>query len=193
MSVDNKDRTIIEDRNVLRLNNAESNKLTRECLTTALMQLMKEKPIDKITITELVKRSGVSRTAFYRNYSSKEDILEYAREEITNLTNEFLAKPELKEDSYLWFKECFKIVQEHAEVIRTILDANLPFGHFWENRSLIDTLYPAGNHMNRYLNRAMVAAFQRVLCLWVEEGMTESIEEMAAFCDLVFREKPIMK
>ncbi len=193
MSTEEKDRTIIEEWNVLRLNNAESNKLTRECLTTALIQLMKEKPIDKITITELVKRSGVSRTAFYRNYSSKEDILKSASEEITNLTNEFLAKPELKENLYMWFEECFKIVQEHAEVIRTILDANLPIGDLWENRSMLDTLYPSGDRMNRYRNRATVAAFQRVLCMWVEEGMIEPIDEMAAFCSSVFREQPVVK
>ena len=193
MSVDNKDRTIIEDRNVLRLNNAESNKLTRECLTTALIQLMKEKPIDRITITELVKRSGVSRTAFYRNYSSKEEILESARGEITNLTNEFLTKPELKENTYQWFLECFNIVRENAEIIRTIIDANLSGGRFWENGSMLESLYPSGDRLKRYRNHAMAAAFQRVLCLWVEDGMVEPMEEMAEFCSLVFQERPIMK
>ena len=192
-SMETKDHSIIEERNVLRLNNAESNRLTRECLTTALMQLMKEKPIDKITITELVKRSGVSRTAFYRNYSSKEDILESAREEIIQITNGFLAKPELKENSYLWFKECFNIVQENAEIIKTIIDANLPVSSFWEGRSMLETLYPSGDRLKRYRNLAMAAAFQRVLCLWVEDGMVEPMEEMAEFCSLVFQERPIMK
>ena len=191
--METKDHSIIEERNVLRLNNAESNRLTRECLTTALMQLMKEKPIDKITITELVKRSGVSRTAFYRNYSSKEDILESAREEIIQITNGFLAKPELKENSYLWFKECFNIVQENAEIIKTIIDANLPVSSFWEGRSMLETLYPSGDRLKRYRNHAMAAAFQRVLCLWVEDGMVEPMEEMAELCSLVFQERPIMK
>ncbi|MBO4505411.1 MAG: TetR/AcrR family transcriptional regulator [Lachnospiraceae bacterium] len=191
--METKDHSIIEERNVLRLNNAESNRLTRECLTTALMQLMKEKPIDKITITELVKRSGVSRTAFYRNYSSKEDILESAREEIIQITNGFLAKPELKENSYLWFKECFNIVQENSEIIKTIIDANLPVSSFWEGRSMLETLYPSGDRLKRYRNLAMAAAFQRVLCLWVEDGMVEPMEEMAEFCSLVFQERPIMK
>ena len=53
------------------LSNKEANKVTRECLQTALIQLMSQKPFEKITITELVRRSGVSRTAFYRNYESK--------------------------------------------------------------------------------------------------------------------------
>ena len=191
--MEDKNQTISEERSVLRLNNAESNKLTRECLATALMQLMKEKPIDKITITELVKRAGVSRTAFYRNYSSKEDILQNVREEITKLTNEFLSKPELKENSFLWFKECFKIVQEHEDVIKTIMEANLSLSGFIRPRSLLDSLYASDNRMSRYRNRATVAAFQRILCLWVEEGTIESVDEMAEFCCNAFQEQPIMK
>ena len=191
--MEEKDRTIIEERNVLRLNNAESNRLTRECLTTALMQLMKEKPIDKITITELVKRAGVSRTAFYRNYSSKEDILESAHEEVKQLTKEFLAKPELKENTYQWFWECFNIVRENAEIIRTVIDANLATTRFWEDGSMLESLYPSDDRLKRYRNHAMAAAFQRVLCLWVEDGMAEPMEEMAEFCSLVFQERPIMK
>ena len=187
------EQSIIEERNILRLNNAESNKLTRECLTTALMQLMKEKSIDKITITELVKRSGVSRTAFYRNYSTKEDILNNIREELTKITIEFLSKPELKENSYLWFKECFKIVQENADVIRPILEANLSLADIFKNQSILDSLFPSDDRMARYRNRAVAAAFQRVLCIWVEEGMIEPVEEMAAFCNDTFKENPVMK
>ena len=101
-------RTILEEKNVLRLNNEESNKLTRECLTTALMQLMKEKPLDKITITELVARSGVSRTAFYRNYSTKEDILVDIRKAIAETSNNLLLRPELKDDPFLWSRSALE-------------------------------------------------------------------------------------
>lgn len=44
-----------------RLGNKESNKITRECVETALIQLMKTKPFEAITITDIVQRAGVSR------------------------------------------------------------------------------------------------------------------------------------
>ena len=182
----NEPRTILEERNVLRLNNEESNKLTRECLTTALMQLMKEKSLDKITITELVKRSGVSRTAFYRNYSSKEDILVDIRNSIAETSNSFLVKPELKDNPRLWFRECFKIVQDNADLIRPILDAKLTLGDFFKNQSVLDSLYSADNRMNRYKNLAIEAAFQRIMIVWFDEGMIESVDEMASFCNDIF-------
>ena len=42
----------------------------------SLLQLLEKKDLKKITISELVQRAGVSRAAFYRNYGSKEEILE---------------------------------------------------------------------------------------------------------------------
>lgn len=61
----------------LQVSNKESRKLTRESLETALLLLLLEKkPLNQITISELVAKAGVSRNAFYRNYKSKEAILE---------------------------------------------------------------------------------------------------------------------
>lgn len=60
----------------LTISNRESNRLTRESLEISLLQLLEKKELAKITISELVNRAGVSRASFYRNYNSKEEILE---------------------------------------------------------------------------------------------------------------------
>ncbi len=59
----------------------QANKLARECIVTALMQLLKEKPLSAISISELTERAGVSRMTYYRNYQSKEDIFSSYLEE----------------------------------------------------------------------------------------------------------------
>ena len=41
----------------------------------ALIELMKQKPYGEITITDITKKAGVSRMAYYRNYQDKDDIL----------------------------------------------------------------------------------------------------------------------
>lgn len=60
--------------------NKEANQITRESLEAALLFLLKGKDMKQISISELVKKAGVSRNAFYRNYKSKEEILEDAYE-----------------------------------------------------------------------------------------------------------------
>jgi AcrR family transcriptional regulator len=45
-------------------------------LTTALLQLLRTHDLDTITVTQVVKRAGVSRMAFYRNFTTLEDLLD---------------------------------------------------------------------------------------------------------------------
>ncbi|MBT1174686.1 TetR/AcrR family transcriptional regulator [Bifidobacterium sp. LC6] len=60
----------------LHRNNEESNAFVRACIEGALIQLMEMKPFESITVTDIAKRAGVSRNAYYRNYASKEAILD---------------------------------------------------------------------------------------------------------------------
>lgn len=61
-----------------------SNILVKECIISALLQLIKEKPLSSISISELCSKAGVSRMTFYRNYTSKEEIISKHLEEIFN-------------------------------------------------------------------------------------------------------------
>lgn len=59
-----------------------ANLIVRESIETAFIELLNEKTIDKITITEIVNKAGVSRISFYRNYYFKEDVLFSAMDRI---------------------------------------------------------------------------------------------------------------
>lgn len=53
------------DRRVLR---------TRDTLGDALIELIREKPFDDITVQEILDRAGVSRSTFYEHYRDKDDL-----------------------------------------------------------------------------------------------------------------------
>ena len=46
-----------EGKEALRLSNEEARDFTRECLQTALLVLMEDKPIERISVAELVARA----------------------------------------------------------------------------------------------------------------------------------------
>ena len=48
------------------LSNNEANQITRESICLALVSLMDIKDFEKISISELTRRAGVSRQSFYR-------------------------------------------------------------------------------------------------------------------------------
>ena len=64
-----------KDINALKLSNEEVNRITKDSIQEALVYLLSKKNINDISVTEIVNKAGVSRTAYYRNYQSKEDIL----------------------------------------------------------------------------------------------------------------------
>ncbi len=59
----------------LKRNNEISRENTRQNIRDAFLLLCKEKGNGGFTLTDIVRRSGVSRSAFYRNYGSKDEIL----------------------------------------------------------------------------------------------------------------------
>lgn len=53
----------------------EENLRVKKSITKALFRIMQDKSLSEITITELIREADVARASFYRNYSSKEDVL----------------------------------------------------------------------------------------------------------------------
>lgn len=51
-----------------------TNILSKEYIVSAVLQLIRVKPLSSISVSELCKKAGVSRMTFYRNYDSIEDI-----------------------------------------------------------------------------------------------------------------------
>lgn len=49
----------------------------REDIGEAILSLMKEKPLDKITVDEIAKMADVGRVTFYRQFSSKQEAISY--------------------------------------------------------------------------------------------------------------------
>ncbi|MBP5553046.1 MAG: TetR/AcrR family transcriptional regulator [Spirochaetales bacterium] len=68
---------------------AERSRFTKDCIVQSLLNLMDEQSFPTISIQEIVDTAGVSRMAYYRNFSSKEDILRY---HIASITDDFISK-----------------------------------------------------------------------------------------------------
>ena len=47
---------------------------TRDTLGNALVELIREKPFEEITVQEILDRAGVGRSTFYTHYRDKNDL-----------------------------------------------------------------------------------------------------------------------
>lgn len=59
-------------------------KYTKMVLRESLLELLQEKPINRISVTELCQNADVNRGTFYSHYSEPSDILHQIEEELFN-------------------------------------------------------------------------------------------------------------
>ena len=178
--------TEMQKKEVLRMNNKESNQLTRECLQLSLMHLMGEHPYEKITVSEIVRRAGVSRTAFYRNYNDKEDILHELGNKLIKSIAEISERPELHEDLHQWFELVFRTVRRDKDTIVLFDQAGILQSELFSGKSISKLLYPTADTDTKYIRLAAEAAFFQILISWFRDGMQEDEKHMADICVEIF-------
>ena len=172
-------KTELEKREILRLSNAESNRITKECLQIALMKLMGEKDFEKISITEITKCAGVSRTAFYRNYDSKEAIIEDACRDVFIKLRKSLEQNNLNWKA--WYITFFQTILDNKESAKIALGAKIPL----VPEHVLNSAFPPKTSEEHYANSAKEAAFTRILTDWFYGGMKESPEQMGEICEKI--------
>lgn len=59
------------------MGNAKTTEFLKECLADGLIKLLKTKPIEKITVPEIAETASVGRTTFFRNFTSKSEMITY--------------------------------------------------------------------------------------------------------------------
>jgi len=170
--------------------NQESNQITRESLEISLMQLLEKKELKKITISELVERAGVSRAAFYRNYSSKEQILEEIFKNTVQGITDKLEEFNFKTEMYQIWLFLFKEAKKEARVISLAIDYNFEklltqaVFDFLEKRNR-----NAKKMTNSYMNSFWSSAVVSVLSKWIKDGMKVPAEKIASLGLPLFPQK----
>ena len=174
-------KTELENMEILRLSNEESNKVTRECLRIAMFKLMNQEHFDKITITEIAKRAGVSRLAFYRNYDSKEALVADLCQSLFTELRKSLTSDQFRTDRKGWYRDFFETIRDNSEYFQIYLDANLKLA----DGLVLETVYPVSSVEDHYARAASEGAFLSVLTDWFKGGMRETPEKMADICEKV--------
>lgn len=168
-------------KSVLNLSNQESKQLTRDCIRTALLQLLKDQEFENITITSIIQRAGVSRAGFYRNYSSKEEIIEeFARITYESLKS-LITDETLQNDPYQWHRNLFTAIQKDAQTFHLLILAKVPHQYVSEVATLLEPLLTFDTANERYQAIARSTALKEIVIDWFKHGMQESPEEMASF------------
>ena len=164
---------------------------SRRMLQSALLDLLKEKPYAKVTVSNIVEHADLARSTFYAHFDTKEDLLESILDKILNQFFEYLYErdvlnPSHQEDLEINIK-FFGIWRENAETIKLLnaidIDCLLikKFRKYWEDHDAkhFSPKFPHRNPaLTRYENEYLTYSFVGILRHWLSEGMKQSPEVM---------------
>ena len=187
-NVSNKNtQSVINDERLvgLRRHSEELNRVVVESLQGALLQLIAKKSYESITVTELCKKAGVSRMAFYGNFESKDEIIQKILYDLQNELFARIGSPFRQAVTYVWYLDMFRFTAEKAEILKSIFCCGYQGKYLELVNSIIlrhKDLQPDETYQRLLWSGGIVNA----VVYWLSNNLSETPEQMATFCDKCF-------
>lgn len=160
----------------LRLSNKESHRITIESIELALLKLAVRKEFQQITVSEIVKYAGVSRSAFYKNFNSKEEVIRrFLTDMVENITAKMMNK---KQDQQTFWITLFKEILPYADDCKLICTIGLKWLAFECFNKLAECTAELTPSISHYHIMFYTGAIVNVVLEWIESGYEQSPEEM---------------
>lgn len=166
-----------KERSASPMSNEGRNSWSREHLTAAFLQLLSEKPLEKITIRELCDRAGTGRATFYRNYQDLPDI---ARQYLIGLSHEW--STDLATNPVPG-QELICRILEHCERHREVYEVFNRRGLIYLMKDVIISalsLDTDGPMVSAYSSAFVIYTLYGFVDIWFARGMRDDPEEFRA-------------
>ncbi len=148
----------------------EAHEVVLESITEALLRLMMQKPLNKINVSELCEKAGVSRISFYRNYRSMDEILV---RHLTHCTNEWWQRM-LQKSSDQFFREFWPgLLEEYRKNENLILLLYQNNASYILKNHIFFCCSPAAatDETEAYLRAALAGTIYGIVDEWIRRGM----------------------
>ena len=159
----------------------EANRLVKLRIARALTKLMEKKNFSDITVTEIVQTAGVARASYYRNFTSKEEVLIKVTDEIWQNYREKAAKLSYDFFGYDSILLVFRYFKTYKHFILCVYKAGLAYIYLdIFDRQLEEQIGDMPyNDVGRYKIYFYSGALYNVFLKWLEGGMQETPAAMA--------------
>ena len=162
---------------------------THERLGKALVQLIQQKPLDEVTVQEVLDRSSVGRSTFYLHFRNKDDLLLSQLEEFLETMSTALSVRKEVSHRVAPVAELFVHIGDQQKLYRALADSgrlndffDLAQGYF--ARGIEQRLTESKRLPNLLQRELAVRAFALTGCLlsllrwWLDRGAKEPPSDM---------------
>ena len=172
---------------------------TAEKMDSALMELLKTKSFEFITVSEICKKAGVNRSTFYLHYENTRDLLE---ETVRNMTDNFVSYfvpdgkispinfEESQKDKLVFISEEYLMpylsyFKENRKIFLTVFENGKLFGFEETYKKLFDNIFDPILDVFKYpeSERKYVMAFylngiNSIIMEWIKEDCVKPEKEV---------------
>ena len=163
---------------------------SKTLIIDAFYSLIKKKPFQEISITEIAETAGVSRLTFYRNFESKENVVFEYSDRIRKAFYGRIAKTKETLDLSFMLNCCFSIREAEHEACIPVYRDSLLYSTFHRSWNLALDEAPFLSHLTYTRQKIMVDVMYSILVDWVEgKNKIDKAEAIEAIMDIVSGKK----
>ncbi len=155
----------------------------KQRMANALLELMREKPYDKITINEITTRANVGRVSYFRHFKSKEAILVF---QYLTLAEQWMSTHELECEQEITpqgLRSFFEFHYHYRDTLLLLRAAGLKETAATASFQFLMSIDSQSDDLRkRYRSRFLANGFAAVLAEWVENDFQPPLEELVAIC-----------
>jgi len=100
---------------------------SRKLINEALADLLQEKPLDKITVTDVVRRAGINRGTFYAHYMDIPDVLQHLIIQVFSRIRDAISEKQprkVEEVPQILLLQIQEFLEEDLEFCKKIMNSN---------------------------------------------------------------------
>lgn len=138
--------------------------------------MLESKNINDISISELTSTAEIGRVSFYRNYRSKEDVLQQEADRLlAEWGNLFVSLPSDEYNSF--FLSLFDFFQNNKDFFTALYQADLSYIIM---NTIVATaeISPQTSNLQAYLKSFWAYGVYGWIIEWLKRGMQESSQEL---------------
>lgn len=148
---------------------------SQHMISDALLSLMKRKPFQQITVTEICEEAAIGRKTFYRNFELREDVIDFQLDLLCeDYKTELLSLPK---DQYLHHH--FAYIQKNADFFIALYKNGLSSLAYEKFSVLLPDTMPVWSDNpieQEYRSAYIVAGIEAIQRVWISRNCVESIE-----------------
>ena len=163
---------------------------SRKLINAALADLLMEKPLDKITVTDVVNRAQINRGTFYAHYADIPDVIDHLIQQTFANIRDALSAPSqpLEDTAGALLRRIQSLLEEDLDFYRKIMNSSaspllinrlvdVVLDYLLDNQ----TLFPMGNPQRyTFVVRFCAGGLSTLYRDWFEGKLPISLSELTA-------------